>query len=70
MEDMFGPYVVTAYKANRKVKDAGLHVFGPFRYESEAQEFADKVTADPNWELSELPVINDPDVFGTGNERQ
>jgi hypothetical protein len=30
MSDIFGPYVVTAYKVDRQLKNAGLHVFGPF----------------------------------------
>jgi len=67
--DIFGPYVVTAYKVDRQLKNAGLHIFGPFESEDEAQIFADSVASDPDWELSEVPVLNKPEVFGTGEER-
>lgn len=66
---IYGPWVVTAYKANRQVKDAGLHIFGPFATEEEFDAFTAKVEADPEWELSEVPVLNKPEVFGTGDER-
>ena len=69
MSDIYGPYVVTAYKARRPIKNAGLHVFGPFSSEDEAHHFSNYVDAHPEWELSELPVLNKPDVFGTGEER-
>jgi hypothetical protein len=67
--DMYGPYVVTAYKVNRQIKDAGLHVFGPFDSEESAQTFSDSVASDPDWELSEVPILNKPETFGTGEER-
>jgi hypothetical protein len=67
--DLFGPYVVTAYKADRRIKNAGLHVFGPFDNEESAQTFADSVASDPEWELSEVPILNKPEIFGTGEER-
>jgi len=67
--DIYGPYVVTAYKVDRQIKDAGLHHFGPFESEDEAQTFADTVASHPEWELSEVPVLNKPEVFGTGEER-
>jgi hypothetical protein len=69
MTDLSGPYVVTAYKANRRIKNAGLHIFGPFDNEEEAQAFADRVSADTKWELDEIPVLNKPETFGTGEER-
>lgn len=62
-------YVVTSYRVNRIIKEVGLHVFGPFASEREAQAFADKVDANPKWELSEVPTLNKPEVFGTGEER-
>jgi len=61
-------YVVTAYKADRPLKNAGLYVFGPFS-EGEAQAFSDSVASNPNWELSEVPFLNNPDSFDTGEER-
>jgi hypothetical protein len=67
--DIFGQYVVTAYKVDRQIKDAGLHVFGPFNGPDSAQTFADTVASDPEWELSEVPVLNNPETFGTGEER-
>jgi hypothetical protein len=64
-----GPYVVTAYKRNRRIKNAGLHLFGPFITEEDAQKFADKVAQHPDWQLEEIPVLNLPSSFGTGDER-
>jgi len=69
MADIYGPYVVTAYKADRQIKDAGLYIFGPFDNEDSAQIFAENLTQKPEWELSEVPVLNKPEVFGTGEER-
>jgi hypothetical protein len=69
MSDIFGPYVVTAYKVDRQLKNAGLHVFGPFPNQESAEAFSDKVDADPRWELEEIPILNKPEVFGTGEER-
>lgn len=62
-------YVVTAYKADRRIKNAGLHIFGPFGNEEAAQKFADKVAENPDWQLEEIPVLNIPASFGTGEER-
>jgi len=67
--DIFGQYVVTAYKVDRQLKNAGLHVFGPFNGPDSAQTFADSVASHPEWELSEVPVLNKPETFGTGEER-
>jgi hypothetical protein len=67
--DFDGPYVVTAAKADRKIKDAGFYHFGSFDTLDEAEKFVSKVVDNPEWELGEIPVLNKPEVFGTGNER-
>ena len=67
MTDFYGPYVVTAYKANQQAEE--LYVFGPFNTEKEAQAFFVKVQSHPGWEPEEVPVLNKPEVFDTGNER-
>lgn len=64
-----GPWVVTAARTNRAIKDAGFHVFGSFATEREYEDFVGKVTDNPDWELGEIPVLNSPEVFGTGEER-
>ncbi|HWI68643.1 MAG TPA: hypothetical protein VNS88_09710 [Nitrospiraceae bacterium] len=64
-----GPYIVMAAKVGRDAKDAGYHAFGLFVTEDEAAAFVDKVTASPDWEVGEIPVLNKPEVFGTGDER-
>jgi hypothetical protein len=68
-DDILAQLVVTAYKSNRTLKNAGLHVFGPFGSEEEAQRFFTKVINHPDWEPGEVPALNPPEVFGTGNER-
>ena len=73
LEELYGPYIVTAAKADRapEIKEigGGVYPFGPFATQTEADEFADRVKADPDWELLEIPVLNKPEVFGTGDER-
>jgi hypothetical protein len=62
-------YVVTAYKKEKGLENEGLHVFGRFNSEEEAQHFYTKVIEHPDWEPGEVPVLNNPEVFGTGDER-
>lgn len=73
LEELYGPYIVTAARADRpkEVAEAGggIYPFGPFATETEAQLFAGKVLDNPFWELLEIPVLNKPEVFGTGDER-
>jgi len=73
LEQLYGPYIVTATKADRseeiKQEGGGIYAFGPFATETEAQQFYSKVIAHPDWVAEEVPFLNKPEVFGTGDER-